>query len=163
MGGKTSITATAEQKVELENVAHSSDRAEADRARAILLTLEGVTAEEIGKSLRVRPDQVRRWRMAYRAGGVEALRSKPRHGPPARLAEVVLPVVREILSEPPPAGVVWTVPRMREEVMARTGREISESWLRVVMVKKGGFAGVGRGTRSRVGKRWMRSNGLEFD
>jgi transposase len=101
--------------------------------------------------------------MLYRSGGVEALRSKVRHGPPARLAETVLPVVREILSEPSPPGVVWTVPRLREEVLARTGGQISESWWRVVMVKKGGFAGVGRVTRSRAGKKWMRSDGLDFD
>jgi len=163
MGGKTRVTATEEERIELEKLSRSSDRAEADRARALLRTLGGATAEEIGDGLQVRPDQVRRWRMLYRAGGVEALKSKERHGPPGRLAEIVLPVVKQILSEPPPAGVVWTVPRIREEVIARTGEQISASWLRVVMVKKGGFAGVGRATRSKAGKRWMQSNGLDFD
>ena len=163
MGGKTSVTATEAERNELEKLSRSSDRAEADRARALLQTLRGTTAEEIGSGLQVRPDQVRRWRMWYRSGGVEALRSKERHGPPARLAETVLPVVKQILSEPTPAGVVWTVPRIRQEVLVRTGEQISESWLRVVMVKKGGFAGVGRATRSRAGKKWMPSNGLDFD
>lgn len=163
MGRKTTVTATDGERNELEKLSRSPDRAEADRARALLRTLDGASADDIGSGLKVRPDQVRRWRMLYRAGGVEALRSKVQHGPPARLAEVVLPVVREILSGPAPPGVVWTVPRIREEVMARTGEEISESWLRVVMVKKGGFAGVGRGTRSRAGKRWMPSNGRDFD
>jgi transposase len=125
--------------------------------------MEGATADQIGRALQVRADQVRRWRMFYRSGGVNALRSKVRHGPPARLAEIALPVVSQILSETTPPGVVWTVPRLREEVMLRTGQEISLSWLRVVMVKKGGFAGVGRGTRSRAGKRWMPSNGRDFD
>jgi transposase len=163
MGGKTSVTATDQERIELEKLSRSADRSEADRARALLRTLAGATAEEIGSSLQVRPDQVRRWRMLYRSGGVEALRSKVRHGPPARLAETVLPVVKEILSEPSPPGVVWTVPRLREEVLARTGEQISESWLRVVMVKKGGFAGDGRATRSRAGKKWMRSDSLDFD
>jgi transposase len=162
MGGRTSVTATEEERVELEKLSESSDRAEADRARALLRTLAGATAEEIGSGLQVRPDQVRRWRMQYRAGGVEGLRSKERHGPPARLAEAVLPVVKQILSERPPPGVVWTVPRIREEVLARTSEQISESWLRVVMVKKGGFAGVGHATRSRAGKKWMPSNGVDF-
>lgn len=163
MGGTTSVTATEDERKELEKLSRSPNRAEADRARALLRTLAGATAEEIGRGLQVRPDQVRRWRMQYRAGGVEALRSKDRHGPPARLAETVLPVVKQILSEPAPPGVVWTVPRIREEIMARTGEQISESWLRVVMVKKGGFAGVGPDTRSKAGKKWMRSNGLDFD
>jgi transposase len=163
MGGKTIVTATEEQRGELERLSRSTARAEADRARAILNTLEGATAEEIGQALKVRPDQVRRWRMNYRTGGVDALRAKVRHGPPARLAETVLPIVRQLLSEAAPPGVVWTVPRLREAVIARTGQHISESWLRTVMVKKGGFAGVGRATRSRVGKRWMRSNGRDFD
>jgi transposase len=163
MGVRTSVTATEQERRDLEKLSRSSDRSEADRARALLKTLAGATAEEIGSGLQVRPDQVRRWRMLYRAGGVAALRSKERHGPPARLAEIVLPVVKEILSEPPAPGVVWTVPRLREEVVARTGEQISESWLRVVMVKKGGFAGGGRATRSRGGNRWMRSDGLDFD
>jgi transposase len=163
MGGRAKVTATAEQRSELEKLARSSDRAEADRARAILWSLEGVTADQIGQTVQVRADQVRRWHMRYRSGGVAELRSKVRHGPPARLAATVLAVVEEILARPAPPGVVWTVPRIREEVLARTGQVISESWLRVVMVKKGGFGGVGRGTGSRRGKRWMRSNGLEFD
>lgn len=163
MGGTTSVTATKEERIELEKLSRSADRAEADRARALLRTLEGASAADIGSGLKVRPDQVRRWRMMYRSGGVEALRSKVRQGPPARLAEVVLPVVQQILSEPAPPGVVWTVPRIREEVIVRTGEQISESWLRVVMVKKGGFTGVGRAIRSRAGKRWMPSNGLDFD
>lgn len=162
MGGKTSVEATEEQRRNLEQLSRSRDRAEADRARGILNTLDGETAEQIGQALKVRPDQVRRWRMIYRAGGVDALRAKTRHGPPARLAEAVLPVIRQILSEPVPHGVVWTVPRLRDEVVAR-GQQISASWLRAVMVKKGGFAGVGRATRSRAGKRWMRSDGLDFD
>lgn len=163
MGRKSNITASNEQRRDLEHLSRSRDRAEADRARGILSTLNGETAEQIGQALKVRPDQVRRWRMIYRTGGVEALRTKPRHGPPARLAETVLPVVRQILSEPVPHGVVWTVPRLRDEVFARTGQQISTSWLRAVMVKKGGFAGVGRATHSRAGKRWMRSDGLDFD
>jgi transposase len=163
MGGRTNVEASEEQRRDLEQLSRSRDRAEADRARGILCTLHGETAEQIGQTLKVRPDQVRRWRMIYRAGGVDALRTKARHGPPARLAEAVLPVIRQILSEPVPLGVVWTVPRLRDEVFARTGQQISASWLRAVMVKKGGFAGVGRVTRSRTGKRWMRSDGLDFD
>ena len=76
MGGKTNVEATEEQRRDLEQLSRSRDRAEADRARGILSTLDGETAEQIGQALKVRSDQVRRWRMIYRAGGVDALRAK---------------------------------------------------------------------------------------
>jgi hypothetical protein len=41
MAGKSPVTATDEQRAALKALAGGADRAEADRARAILLTLGG--------------------------------------------------------------------------------------------------------------------------
>ena len=42
MAGKSRVTAGEEQRNALLTLAHSRDRGEADRARAILLTLSGM-------------------------------------------------------------------------------------------------------------------------
>jgi hypothetical protein len=49
MSGRSWIIATAEQRVELRDLAGSSDREEADRARAILLSLEGWSSDRIAR------------------------------------------------------------------------------------------------------------------
>jgi len=54
MSGRSWIAATAEQRVELRGLAGSSDREESDRARAILLSLEGWTSLNLEASVRSR-------------------------------------------------------------------------------------------------------------
>jgi len=158
MGKSHELRASEEERRALEEMGRSSDRQEADRARAILQTLRGRSRSEIAEALCVTPDQVSRWRGQYARGGVDALRARPNMGRPGVLAAAALPVVDAILAEPAPEGMVWTVPRLAEEVHRRSGVQISESWLSAVMRKKGGIAGVGRGTRSRAGKMWIKSN-----
>jgi len=152
------LEATAAERRELEKLAKSRNRHEADRARAIVLSLDGIGRKQIAESLLVSVDQVSRWRGQYHRGRVEAIRARPHPGRPPELADAVLPVVEEILAEPAPAGMVWTVPRLAQEVHRRSGVKISESWLSVVMRKKGVSAGVARGTRSRAGRMWIKSS-----
>src|SRR5436309_1532838 len=59
-------------RAELERLGRSAARREADRARAVLWSLEGETSPTIAARLGVRAEQVRRWRAAFRRGGVEA-------------------------------------------------------------------------------------------
>ena len=53
MAGKSTLTADAAEQAALRALSKSEQRGEADRARAILLTLEGRTAEEIAAVLGV--------------------------------------------------------------------------------------------------------------
>jgi len=154
---RTALVVTDEERTALESLARSTRRSKADRARAILRSAAGESSGTIAPTVGVLPCHVRYWRMRFRRDGIAALREQPRRGRTGVKAEAALPVVKAILSEPPPAGVVWTVPRLSEEVARRAGPRISASWLRGVMVKKGGCAGVGRGTRSRAGKMWLPS------
>ena len=62
MAGKSPVTAGAEERLALEALAASRDRGEADRARAVLLTLAGWTSARIGEAFGVREDTVRLWR-----------------------------------------------------------------------------------------------------
>ena len=55
MPGKSTLTADAAEQAALRDLSKSEQRGEADRARAILLTLEGRKAEEIAAVLGVHP------------------------------------------------------------------------------------------------------------
>ena len=77
MVGKSPISASDEQRRGLLALAGSSDRGEADRARAVLLTLSGWTSPRIGEAFGVREDTVRLWRSDFARHGVEALRRTP--------------------------------------------------------------------------------------
>ena len=65
--------ANSEQRGSLETLARSRDRGEADRARAVLLTLAGWTSPQIAQAFGVRDDMVRLWRSDFMEGGIEAL------------------------------------------------------------------------------------------
>jgi hypothetical protein len=71
MAGRSPVVASQEQREALAELASSRDRAEADRARAILLTLEGWTSAHIGAAFSVREDVVRDWRSTFMREGVE--------------------------------------------------------------------------------------------
>ena len=78
MAGKSRVTAGDQQRNALLTLAHSRDRGEADRARAILLTLSGWTSPRIAEAFSVREDTVRLWRSEFARGGVEALKATVR-------------------------------------------------------------------------------------
>ena len=83
MGSQSPLSATSEQKSALAELAGSELRGEADRGRAILLTLSGWTSPEIAEAFGVTADSVRHWRQWFAEGGVEALRSTLAPGPSA--------------------------------------------------------------------------------
>jgi transposase len=69
MPGKSKLTADAAERAALRTLSKSEQRGEADRARAILLTLEGRKAEEIAAVLGVHVSTVRNWRGYFAHGG----------------------------------------------------------------------------------------------
>src|SRR5260370_23482468 len=84
MAGKSPISATEEQRAALVALAGSRDRGEADRARAVLLTLGGWTSPRIAEAFGVREDTVRLWRSDFAGGGVAALKATVAPGHPRR-------------------------------------------------------------------------------
>jgi transposase len=145
MSGRSWIVATAVQRVELCDVAGSSDREEADRARAILLSLDGWTSDRIASAFCVQPDSVRHWRWIFGREGVAGLRARKAPGPEPVKARAALSVIEEVLAPGVSERPNWTLPRLAEEIEKRTGKRISKSRLSVVL-KKGALPGVGRGT-----------------
>ena len=70
MPGKSTLTADAAEQAVLRDLSKSEHRGEADRARAILLTLEGRQAGEIAAFLGAHISTVRNWRGYFAHGGV---------------------------------------------------------------------------------------------
>jgi transposase len=147
MAGKSSVTADEEQRRELVALSHARDRGEADRARAILLTLSGWTSGQIAEAFGVREDTVRVWRSTCITGGVEALKTSVAPGPTPVTAESALAVAEEVLSGPVADRPNWTRPRLADEIERRAGVRISPSRLSVVLRQKGISAGAVRATR----------------
>src|SRR3954452_5566901 len=80
MAGKSTLTADAAEQAALRALSKSEPRGEADRARAILLTLEGRRAGEIAAGLGVHISTVRNWRGYFAHGGGEGAHLAGRGG-----------------------------------------------------------------------------------
>jgi transposase len=145
MSGKSPVSASDEQRVALTALAGSRDRGEADRARAILLTLSGWTSPRIAEAFSVREDTVRLWRSDFSRDGVNALKASVAPGPAPVKSEATLRVVTPLLEEPVADRPNWTIARMRAEIEAREGVRISRSQLSKVLRKKSSVTGA-RGT-----------------
>ena len=146
MTGRSPLSASEAQRAELTALAGSRERGEADRARAVLLTLGGWTSPRIAEAFGVREDTVRLWRSDFMRGGVEALKASVAPGPAPLKSAAALRVALPLLAEPVADRPNWTIPRLRGESEAREGVRISRSQLSKALRKKS-FAGGGRGTR----------------
>src|ERR671939_296172 len=143
MAGQSPLGATEDQRRALMALSQSRDRGEADRARAILLTLSGWTSRQIAEAFGVREDTVRFWRSAFRTGGIEALKTAVAPGPVPVKAACALAVAEEVLSGPVADRPNWTLPRLADEIEKRSGMRISRSRLSVVLRQRGISAGDG--------------------
>ena len=146
MTGRSLLTATEEQRAALMVLAGSRDRGEADRARAVLLTLAGWTSGRIAAAFGVREDTVRLWRSDFMGKGIAALRASMAPGPAPVKSEAALRVALPLLQQPVADRHNWTIPRLRAEIEAREGVQISRSQLSKALRKKSSV-GDGRGTR----------------
>lgn len=146
MAGKSPIKASGEQRLALETLAASRERGEADRARAVLLTLNGWTSARIAEAFGVREDTVRLWRSDFMRGGIEALKASVAPGPLPLKTEAALRVIAPLLDAPVANRPNWTIPRLMAEIEAREGVKIGRSQLSKALRKKTS-AGAGRGTR----------------
>src|SRR3954468_12972964 len=80
MPGKSKLTADAVERAALYGLSKSEHRGEADRARAILLTLAGRSAGEIAPAVGVHISTVHNWRGYFAHGGVAGLRRRTAPG-----------------------------------------------------------------------------------
>ena len=141
MAGRSPVTASDEQRAGLLALAGSRDRGEADRARAVLLTLAGWTSPKIAEAFGVREDTVRLWRSDFAGGDIEALKASVAAGPAPLKSEAALRVVTPLLEQPVADRRNWTIPRLRAEIEACDGVRISRSQLSKALRKKSSVGG----------------------
>jgi transposase len=146
MAGRSPVTASEEQKAQLLALARSSDRGEADRARAILLTLTGWTSARIAEVFCVREDTVRFWRGDLLRSGVEAMKATVYAGPPPVKTEAALRVITPLLEAPVANRPNWTIPRLIAEIKRQEHVTIGRSQLSKALRKRASGGG-GPGTR----------------
>ena len=115
MAGKSPIWANADQEVALQALAGSRERGEADRARAVLLTLSGWTSARIAEAFGVREDTVRLWRSDFAHGGVDALATRTAPGPAPLKAQAALRVAAPLLQGSVADRPNWTLARLAGE------------------------------------------------
>jgi transposase len=136
MTGRSPLFASKDQRAELACLAGSRDRGEADRARAVLLTVSGWTSGRIAEAFGVREDTVRFWRSDLMRGGVEALKATIASGPAPLKSEAALRGAAPLLAAPVADRRNWTIPRLSVEIEAREGVRISCSQLSAYCEKK---------------------------
>src|SRR3954454_13885821 len=128
----------------------------ADRARAILLTLEGRKAAEIAAVLGVHVSTVRNWRGYLAHGRVAGLRRRQTPGQQAKIGPHAGAIAAAILNEDMRHDSGWTLWRLCAEIARRGGPAISPRWLSHQLRQRGLPSGA-RATPSkgaRTQQRW---------
>ena len=148
MPGKSKLTADAAERAVLRDLSKSEHRGEADRARAILLTLEGRQAGEIAAVLGVHVSTVRNWRGYFAHGGVAGLRRRQRPGRQSVVGPHAGAIAAAIRDDDTRHDSGWTLPRLCAEIARRGGPAISPRWLSH-QLRQRGLPSVGRATPSK--------------
>lgn len=113
-----------------------TDRGEADRARSIVLTLDGWTAGRIAGAFGVREDTLRQWRRDFMRGGTDALRARKAPGPVPVKTEAAPRVAGALLNRPAADRTNWTLARLVKEVERQEGHSISRAQLSKALKKR---------------------------
>src|SRR5918997_1312400 len=159
MPGKSKLTADAAERAALRNLSKSEHRGEADRARAILRTLEGQRAEEIAAALGVHVSTIYNWRGYFAHGGGAGLRRRPGPGRQATIGPHAGGIAAGILKDDVRHDGGWTLGRLCAEIARRGGPAISPRWLSHQLCQRG-LPSAARATPSkaaRTKRRWRRA------
>src|SRR5215212_510845 len=156
MPGKSKLTADAAEQAALRALSKSEQRDEADRARALLLTLQGRRAEEIATVLGVHISTVRNWRGYVAHGGVAGLRRRRRPGQQAKIGPHSGAIAAAMLNEDTRHDGGWTLGHRCAEIARRGGPAISPRWLSH-QLRPRGLPGGGRAIRSKGARTQPRS------
>jgi hypothetical protein len=163
MAGKSPVCVTQEQRKAIEVLATSADRAEAYRARALLLTLSGWASARIREAFGVREDMVLLWRSAFTRNGVDGLKTRLAPGLAPLKTQAARRVAEPLRSAPVAFQTNWPLARLAAEIEAREGFCASRSPLSKVLCKKGTFVSAGRATHRRVSRTQTRSHASVCD
>jgi transposase len=135
MVGRPRVLSSAEQLRALQDLACSDRRDEADRARAIVLSVNGWTSGQIARAFGVTADSVRRWRSWFATDGVDGLRAAERPGREPVKSRAASAIVEDLLSAPVADRANWTLPRLQAEIARQGEVTISKSQLSKTLKK----------------------------
>ena len=156
MPGKSKLTANVAEQAALRALSKSEHRGEADRAWAILLTLEGRRAEEIAAVLGVHVSTVHNWRGYFAHRGVAGLRRRQRPGRQSVVGPHAGAIAAAILNDDTRHDGGWTLGRLCAEIARRGGPAISPRWLSH-QLRQRGLPGGGRAIPSKAARTQPRS------
>lgn len=110
------------------------------RAIAVKWVNQGVTQQEVAKRLEVTQGAVSQWVARARAGGEQALKTRPRSGRPPRLPPDLVSRVLEALEELGPEGFGyedqrWTTQRIADAIAQLTDVRYSQSSISALLKK----------------------------
>jgi transposase len=135
MVGHPRVVSTSEQLEALQALARSDRRDEADRARAVVLSINGWTSGQIARAFGVTPDSVRRWRKWFADAGVDGLRASDRPGREGVKSAAAAGVAASVLALPVADRTNWTLPRLQAEIRRQAEVSISKSQLSKTLKK----------------------------
>lgn len=124
------IVASESELQELMMMARSQkiERRYSDRARIILLSLEGKTLDSIIDEVGLTRNSVNQWRNRFRDSGLAGLKDAPRSGKPPKFTAEQKALVIKIACEKPEAGYTsWSHERIGKKV------GISRSWVQQIL------------------------------
>jgi transposase len=123
-------TITEEQRQGLESLLRSPKTAQglAFRAKIVLLTSAGKTAEEVAEQLSATLRTIYRWRKRFKEDGLEGLHDQPRSGQPKKLSvEQVKEVLRMTVECIPREATHWSV-RLMAKAAKITTWQVRQIW-----------------------------------
>ena len=123
-------TITEEQGQELESLLRSPKTAQdlAFRAKIILLTASGTTAEDLVAELGTTLRTIYRWRKRFKEHGIQGLVDRPRSGQPKKLTDAtVKEVLRMTVESIPHVATHWSV-RLMAKAAKITTWQVRQIW-----------------------------------
>lgn len=113
------IVVNLEQKLELERLARRAqvNRAVSFRARIILLSSEGLPAQQVARQVRANLQTIYKWQRRFRSAGVNALYNEPKPGAPRKITDdKIEAVVVKTLQSRPQGATHWSTRMMAKKV-----------------------------------------------
>lgn len=128
---KVMFVLTPMQRAELEDVAQNASEADVRlRARALLHLAGDDGYRSAARAVSVNESAVRKWHAAYRAEGVEGLRTRERSGRPAKLTYTDRERLQHALTQSPQtfgfAGDTWTARALNEYLQRHSDTRVSD-------------------------------------
>src|SRR6266568_49566 len=115
------LECSAEDKAILVAISQSrtEEARDVERARIILVCLEGKEIQQVAQELRVSVPTVSKWRQRFALWGLRGLRDQHRPGKPVRYGIAFRNRVLALLEETPPLGMShWDGPAVAEKLDA---------------------------------------------